>query len=52
MKILHKSTYLLLGILVLISIVLLTIIPSFETQEFDQGRINEISEGVTTTTES
>ena len=52
MKILNKYTYLLIGILVLISIVLLTIIPSFETQEFDPGRVDEISEGVTTTTQS
>jgi LCP family protein required for cell wall assembly len=52
MKILNKYTYLLIGILGLISIVLLAVMPRFETQEFDPDRIEEISEGVTTTTQS
>ena len=52
MKILNKYTYLLIGILVLISIVVLAIMPRFETQEFNPDRIEEISEGVTTTTQS
>ena len=52
MKILNKYTYLLIGILILISIVVSAIIPRFETQEFDPDRIEEISEGVTTTTQS
>ena len=52
MKILNKYTYLLIGILGLISIVLLAVMPRFETQEFDPDRIEEISGGVTTTTQS
>lgn len=52
MKILNKYTYLLIGILVLISIVVIAIIPRFETQEFDPDRIEEITEGITTTTQS
>ena len=52
MKILNKYTYLLIGILGLISIVLLAVMPRFETQEFDPDRIEEISQGVTTTTQS
>ena len=52
MKFLNKYTYLLIGILSLISIVLLAVMPRFETQEFDTDRIEEISEGVTTTTQS
>ena len=41
MKILNKYTYLLVGILGLISIVLLAVMPRFETQEFDPDRIEE-----------
>ena len=50
MKLLNKYTYLFIGILALVLIAVFTIIPRFQTQEFDPDRIVEISEGVTTTT--
>ena len=50
MKILNKYTYLFIGILALVLIAVFTIIPRFQTQEFDPDRVVEISEGVTTTT--
>ena len=50
MKIFNKYTYLFLGILVLATIVILNFIPDLETEEFDQKVIDDIIEGVTTTT--
>ena len=50
MKILNKYTYLFLGILVVSAIVILNFIPNLETEEFDQEVIDDIIEGVTTTT--
>ena len=50
MKIFNKYTYLFLGIMVLAAIVVINFIPNFETEEFDQQVIDNIIEGVTTTT--
>ncbi len=50
MKILNKYTYLFLGIIIISAIVLLNFIPNLETEEFDQEVIDDIIEGVTTTT--
>ena len=50
MKILNKYTYLFLGILLVSGIVILNFIPNLETEEFDQEVIDNIIEGVTTTT--
>ena len=50
MKIFNKYTYLFLGILVIATIVIFSFIPNLETEEFDQEVIDDIIEGVTTTT--
>ena len=50
MKIFNKYTYLFLGILVIATIVIFNFIPNLETEEFDQKVIDDIIEGVTTTT--
>ena len=50
MKIFNKYTYLFLGILVISTIVIFNFIPNLETEEFDQEVIDDIIEGVTTTT--
>ena len=50
MKIFNKYTYLFLGILVVSAVVILNFIPNLETEEFDQEVIDDIIEGVTTTT--
>ena len=50
MKIFNKYTYLFLGILVIATIVIFNFIPNLETEEFDQEVIDDIIEGVTTTT--
>jgi len=50
MKIFNKYTYLFLGLLVIATIVILNFIPNLETEEFDQKVIDDIIEGVTTTT--
>ena len=50
MKIFNKYTYLFLGILVIATIVFFNFIPNLETEEFDQKVIDDIIEGVTTTT--
>ena len=50
MKILNKYTYLFIGVLLTSAIVVLTIIPRFETQEFNPQRVEDISQGLTTTT--
>jgi len=52
MKILNKYTYLFIGVLLTSAFVVLTIIPKFETQEFDPQRVEDISQGLTTTTSS
>lgn len=52
MKILNKYTYLFVGVLLTSALVVLTIIPRFETQEFDPQRVEDISQGLTTTTSS
>ena len=50
MKIFNKYTYLFLGLIVVAAIVILNFIPNLETEEFDQQVIDNIIEGVTTTT--
>tara|TARA_B100000282_G_C31715875_1_gene483496 strand:- start:456 stop:1589 length:1134 start_codon:yes stop_codon:yes gene_type:complete len=50
MKIFNKYTYLFLGLILIASIVVLNFIPNLETEEFDQEVIDDIIEGVTTTT--
>ena len=50
MKIFNKYTYLFLGLILIASIVVLNFIPDLETEEFDQEVIDDIIEGVTTTT--
>ena len=52
MKFLNKYTYLILGLLIIILITLTVIIPNFQTEEFSQEVIDDIIEGVTTTTEA
>ena len=52
MKILNKYTYLFVGVLLTSALVVLTIIPRFETQEFNPQRVEDISQGLTTTTSS
>ena len=51
MKIFNKYTYLFLGLIVVAAIVIINFIPNLETEEFDQQVIDNIIEGVTTTTE-
>ena len=50
MKIFNRYTYLLLGLIVISSIVVSTLIPNLQTEEFDQNVIDDIIDGVTTTT--
>ncbi len=50
MKIFNKYTYLFFGIILVSTIVILNFFPNFETEEFDQEVIDDIIEGVTTTT--
>ena len=50
MKILNKYTYLFIGLVLTATIVIFTILPRFETQEFNPDRVINISEGATTTT--
>ena len=50
MKFLNKYTYLLLGLLVLSALTIALIIPNFQKEEFSQEVIENIVEGVTTTT--
>ena len=49
MNILNKYTYLFLGLLGIAGIVILVFLPNLETEEFSQDVIDDISEGVTTT---
>ena len=51
MKIFNRYTYLFLGLLVIAAFVLINFIPNLETEEFNQEVIDDIIEGVTTTTE-
>ena len=48
-KYLNKYTYLLFALIALITISILIIIPNFQTEEFNQEVIEDIIEGVTTT---
>ena len=48
-KYLNKYTYLLFGLIALITISIFVIIPNFQTEEFSQEVIEDIIEGVTTT---
>ena len=48
-KYLNKYTYLLFGLITLIIISIFIIIPNFETEEFSQEVIEDIIDGVTTT---
>lgn len=50
MNIFNKYTYLFLGLIISALLVVVTIIPRFETQEFDKNRVQDIAEGITTTT--
>ena len=50
MNILNKYTYLFLGLLGIAGIVILVFLPNLETEEFSQDVIDDIIEGVTTTT--
>ena len=50
MKILNKYTYLFLGIVLLGVVILFTIIPNFETQEFNPDKVQNISENLSTNT--
>lgn len=50
MNIFNKYTYLFLGLIISALLVVFTIIPRFETQEFDKNRVKDIAEGITTTT--
>lgn len=50
MKILNKYTYLLLGLIISAVLVLFAILPSFETQEFNPDKFENVSEGITSTT--
>lgn len=49
MNILNKYTYLFLGLLGIAGIVMLVFLPNLETEEFSQDVIDDIIEGVTTT---
>ena len=49
MNILNKYTYLFLGLLAISGIVILFFLPNLETEEFSQDVIDDIIEGVTTT---
>ena len=49
-KYLNKYTYLFIGLIVLIITSIFIIIPNFQTEEFSQEVIEDIIEGVTTTT--
>ena len=50
MKYLNKYTYLLVGVLTVAVLTLTLIIPNFQREEFSQDVIDDIIEGVTTTT--
>ncbi len=50
MKYINKYTYLFIGLLVIVGITLGIIIPNFQREEFSQEVIDDIIEGVTTTT--
>ncbi len=50
MKIFNKYTYLFLGILLLAGLIIFNFLPDLNTEEFDQEVIDNIVEGVTTTT--
>ncbi len=50
MNILNKYTYLFLGVVLTSVLVFFAILPRFETQEFNPQRVEDISQGVTTTT--
>ena len=52
MKYLNKYTYLLIGLLLTVGITLGIIIPNFQREEFSQEVIDDIIEGVTTTTKA
>ena len=49
MNILNKYTYLFLGLLAIAGIIILVFLPNLETEEFSQDVIDDIIEGVTTT---
>ena len=50
MRILNKYTYLLFGLIIIIGLGLAFVIPNFQTEEFSQEVIDDIIQGVTTTT--
>ena len=50
MKIFNKYTYLFLGILLLAGLIIFNFLPDLNREEFDQEVIDNIVEGVTTTT--
>ena len=51
MKYLNKYTYLVIGLILLAVLTVTLIIPNFQREEFSQEVIEDIVEGVTTTTE-
>ena len=50
MRILNKYTYLLFGLITIIALAVAFVIPNFQTEEFSQEVIDDIIQGVTTTT--
>ena len=50
MRILNKYTYLLFGLILIIGLAVAFVIPNFQTEEFSQEVIDDIIQGVTTTT--
>ena len=52
MKYLNKYTYLLIGLLAVVGLTVTLVIPNFQREEFSQEVIDDIIEGVTTTTEA
>ena len=50
MKIFNKYTYLFLGLISIAAIIILVFLPNLETEEFSQQVIDDIVDGVTTTT--
>ena len=49
MKILNKYTILFLSIAIISSVVLINLIPNLEREEFNQDVIEDINDGITTT---
>ncbi|MDA9645698.1 LCP family protein [Candidatus Actinomarina] len=50
MKIFNRYTYLLAGMITISFLIILIVMPRFETQEFNKGTVEDIAAGITTTT--